>query len=328
MGKAKNQRTFNELIVEKITILQLEDRHATAHNYRTLLHFIEKHYGILRGCDVTPSLVKSMRAKYMGGMSPSTVSSYLACLKSIFNYACYKGICDERNYPFQRKAYELDKVKLPRIAKRNDSYLTKENMDGLYAYWRDMPTDKPKYVTKKKMLGLFLCSYLCNGANLNDVLRLKYGNSYWNSNGRVLTFVRHKVSERTGAEITVPIIQPLKEILDYVADEPTKNGYLFKSFMDVDFDNEEMLLKKIMYINSYASKLTRSVCAELGIRDDVSVTFARHTYATVMHQSGAPFSLVETNMGHTSGIAFNYIGRTGIDDLFKWNSVLLTCCMT
>lgn len=320
----KNQRSFNELISEKMAVLEMNGQYATARNYRSLLHFIEKNYGILQGKDITPALVKSMRAKHMANMSQSSVASYLACLKSIFNYAVYKGVCDPKNYPFQRKAYELDKLKLPRIAKRNDSYLTKDDMTRLYSHWLDMPTEKPYQVTKKKMVGLFLCSYLMNGANLNDVLRLRYDNNYYNSNGRVFVFIRHKVEDRTGAQITVPVIPQLQTVLNYLADEPQRDGYVFRTIMgDVDFDDEEKLLKKIMYVNSYASKLTREVCVSLGMRGDVSVTFARHSYATVMHQSGAPFYLVESNMGHTTGIAFNYIGSTGIDDLFKWNSLLL-----
>lgn len=322
--KGKKTTTVNELICEKIAILNLNGKVPTAKNYRALLHFIEKHFGLLPAADCDAACVMRMKT-IMKDLSPSTQASYFACLKSIWNYAQYKGFTGKTEYPFQRHQYEIDKVKVPKTLKRTEHFLTIEQISKIYHYWFQMPDEKKLDKSRKRYVGLFLFSYLGNGANVNDLVRMKYNNDYWNSDGKILSFVRHKTEDKSPVKVTIPITSLLKPILDYIADKPSRNGLVLGSFMDeTDINNNDDVYKRIMYLNNFTSVKVRQVCKKIGLRDDVCVTFARHSYSTALHHIGAPFALVEKCLGHSgSDIAFNYIGQFSNEDLFKWNEKLI-----
>ena len=325
MKKGPNNTSINELIVEKMAMLRQNGKFGTLHNYRGLLHFIEKHFGVLKAVDCNAAAVMRMK-NLMSHLSTSTQASYLACLKSIWNYARYIGATGKTDYPFQKFAFEIDKVKVPRIQRRTESYLSIEDISKLYWHWFTIPEDKKFNISRKKTLGLFLLSYLGNGANVNDLLRLTYNTDWFNSNGKILSFIRHKTAEKSPVKVKIPVTDYLRPVLDFLASEPQRNEPVLGWFLrDVKIDDEENILKRVMYWNCYASKRVRYECKILGIRYDVSMTFARHTYSTTLHHLAAPFALVEKNLGHTGdGIAFNYIGQFSEQDLFKWNEMLIT----
>lgn len=317
--------SLNQLINLKMGILMSETKIGSYNNYRTLLSYVETHYGIVPIDNVTADFANRMKSQMVAeGKSNSTIRTYFALLTSVWNYACYKKYVKPESYPFAKKSYELDKCKVPKATKRNDHFITKNEMILLYGYFLESKPGREYEKSEKAYLGLFLMSYLCNGANINDLVRLRYDNSYFVSNETVFRFVRHKVADRTAAMITVPIIDELKTILAEIASPVVKDGLVLGRMVE-GCDDEEKLAKRVMYINSYCATIIRKVARKLGIRDDISPTFARHTYATVLHQSGANFAVVEAALGHTSniGIAGNYIGETPVELLFEMNSKLL-----
>lgn len=318
--------TLNQLINLKMTLLANDNKVGSYKNYRTLLSYIEHNYGIVPIEKVDAQFANGMKQKMVSeGKSPSTVRTYFALLTAVWNYASYKKYVKPETYPFQRKSYELDKCKVPKAAKRNDSYLTKDDMVRLYDYWLEIePTTKTKR-NEMRYLGLFLMSYLCNGANVNDLMRMTYNRDYFASNGKIFRFIRHKVADRTAAMITVPIIPQLMTILDRIASPVAKDGLVLGDFVE-NAGNEDELMARVMYVNSYCATIIRKVADKLGIRNDISPTFARHSYATILHQSGANFAIVEAALGHSGniGIAGNYLGETPVELLFEMNSKLLS----
>lgn len=322
--RKKSNATINELVCEKMAVLKSNGKYCTLHNYRALLHFIEKHFGVLKASDCDAAAVMRMK-NLMAHLSPSTQASYFACLKSIWNYASYIGATGKTEYPFQRYAYELDKVRVPRIQRRTESYLTVSDMSMLYRHWFTIPDNGKRNKSRKMYLGLFLMSYLMNGANVNDIVRMTYNNDWYTSGGKILSFVRHKTADKSPVKVRVPLTDLLSPIFHFLSSEEKRNGPMFGGLLGgVRLDDEESLLRRVMYLNNYASKRVRSECKLLGIMEDVSMTFARHSYSTAMHHMGAPFALVENNLGHSgSGVAFNYIGSFSDSDLFKWNELLI-----
>lgn len=322
--KEKKNTTVNELICEKIAILRMNGKIPTSRNYSSLLHFIERNFGLLKASECDAACVMKMKI-LMKDLSPSTQASYFACLKSIWNYAHYKGHTGKTEYPFQRHQYEIDKVKVPKTRKRTEHFLTIDQMSSIYHHWFDMPDKRKMDRSCKRYVGLFLFSYLGNGANINDLVRIRYNNDYWNSDGKVLTFVRHKTEDKSPVKVTIPITGLLKPVLEYIADEPSRNGLVLGSFMEkTDINNNDAVYNRIMYLNNFTSVKVRKICRELGLRNDVCVTFARHSYSSALHHIGAPFALVEKNLGHSgSDVAFNYIGSFSNEDIFKWNEKLI-----
>ena len=316
--------SINELISEKIIMFRDNGKYGTANNYRSLLHFIEKNFGVLKATDCNAATVRQMKS-IMSHLTSSTQSTYLSCLKSIWNYANYRGYTGKTEYPFQRHSFEIDKVKVPRVQRRTESYLSREDISKLYWHWFTIPTTNTFEISRKKYLGLFLFSYLGNGANVNDLLRLTYNADWWNTNGAVLSFIRHKTADKSPIKVRIPITKYLKPILDFIADAPQRNEPVLSKFLQgCALDDEENLLKKITYINNYATRRLRYECKVLGLREDVSMTFARHTFITVLNHCGCNFSLIEMAAGHVlPGVTGHYIGNAPIEKLFEMNENLI-----
>ena len=316
----KKEKSINELICSKMENLKMNGQLNTAHNYRTLLHFIERNYGIVMASQCGPEFVQRMY-RDMSGLSDSTKASYFAYFKAIWQFAEYMGYTGKAAFPFQRKAYEADKVRIPRMARRTEHYLTRDDMTRIYNYWKGMEDG-----VRKRYIAVFLFSYLANGANVADLLRLTYNTDWFSSGGRVLSFVRHKTASRTGIKVRIPVTNWLKDVMDYLADEPVRGMPVLGSFLNgADLRDEDRVMKRIMCVNNSTSKILRKELKKIGIREDICVTMARHSYSTAMHHIGCPFALVEQALGHSNGgnIAFNYIGHFNDDDLMKWNEMLI-----
>lgn len=312
--KKKGNVSLNELITEKIVLLESNGKPSTAHNYRTLLHFVQKHFGVVMMADCGPDFVWKMDG-LLGGYSPSTKATYYACFKSIWNYAAYKGWTKGVDYPFQRHSYEIDRVKAPKVLKRTEWWMSRDEMSELYRQWLSMADS-----TSKRYVGMFLASYLMNGANINDLVRLTYNRDYFRSDGTVFSFVRHKTADKSPTTVRVPITEWLRPILDYMSDEPTSGGLVFGSFVDGYTMTEAALRKRVMTINSCMGKHLKKV---LG-RPDVSPTTARHSFVTVANHLGFNFSIIEQMAGHTiSGPSGHYIGAAPIEQLFAVSNALI-----
>lgn len=315
------KKTLNELLTEKSVVCRTENRIGIANCYRSLLHYVEKCYGVVQMSDVTPkwavSLHKSLKAD---GKTNATIKNYFAMLQCITNYGAYIG-CTKGDIKLVRtRSYELDKVKLEKPKNRQNKWLNVDDMNKLWSYW--VTTDNK---THKKWLGIGLASYLCNGANLADVLRLRYDDEYYSSNKQLLGFYRQKTKNSSGAYVRIPIIDKLRCVIDTIGDGERKGGLLFGSFLgDIDVNDDGVVAKKVMTTNTSCSKVLRTIAKKIGIREDISVTFFRHSYISHLHHIGAPYSLVERNVGHSlEGVADSYIGQYDTDILFKWNNMLL-----
>lgn len=320
----KQCRSLNELLIEKMLVMKAEGR-SSYRNYRTIIHYIQTHYGIVQMKDVNTQFAANLHAKMRSeGKSAATIKTYFALLQSIVNYGQYLGLFsgDPKLTRSKSRSYELDKICLEKPRTRRNKWLLYEDICKLWDYWLTL-NDGTK--GEKRWLGLFFASYLCNGANLADILRLKYDDEYYSSGKIVFGFYRQKTINSSGAYVRVPIINNLKMIIETIGDDEMKNGLVFGSFLnDVDVNDKDELDLRVMYANTYCSKVVKKVCGKLGIRSDVSVTFARHSYITRMNHIGAPYALIERNAGHTlAGVADSYVGDYDIQTLFKWNEMLL-----
>lgn len=311
---------MNELIASKMVQLKENNQINTSNCYRTLLHFIERNFGVVKCCECDAAFVKRMNSA-MEGMSQSTKANYFACLKSVWYFAQYKGYTGRMEFPFRRKSWETDKVRIPKMTRRTECWMTRDEMSDLYRIWLSMEDG-----IRKRYVGLFLCSYLMNGANVADIVRMRYNSDWFASGGKIITFVRRKTAEKSPTTVRVPVTQWLQPILEYLADAPVRGGLVFGSFV-AGCTTDDAVNKKVMTLNNCCTKILRKVMKGAGMRDDVSVTYARHSYSTVMNHNGAPFALIEKNLGHSGGgdVAFNYIGAFSDEALFKYNEQLIVC---
>jgi len=132
-------------------------------------------------------LEKYQKAMELESKSLTTIGIYTRSLRTIFNIAIDEGI---ENYPFGKRKYQIP---APQNTKKA---LNKLELKLIFEY-------KPKARSWEELAhDIWMFSYLCNGANIKDICRLKNKNL----NEKTITFVRAK-TERTTIKNQKNIVQ-------------------------------------------------------------------------------------------------------------------------
>ncbi len=305
----------------------------TAESYKSAYNnFVESKVYDEADCFAVDSLTVQRWVQYMSsaGYKNSTIGIYLRALRVVFNTCIRKGYLREADYPFSAK--DPDKVTIPIGPSRKSAVLSITEMTRLYEFFLDgnLPLEVRNKEGKKRALGMFLCQYLCNGCNLYDLALLRYDDYYEVSERKAFRFFRHKTAERSeaGSEVIIPIIPPLKIILEKIAG-PVKYGQLvFPSILGEGLDPEsKAAVGKIRQENKNIVKRMKVIAPLVGIKDSPTSTYARHSFATNLSQQGVPLDYISFAMGHSVGnrgqITKRYISPYPIYKQMEYNSKLL-----
>lgn len=233
------------------------------------------------------------------GKSDTTVNICLSHIKAAINYAIYKGLFDEKRYPFKKNPWECDKVSLPPAAKRQDRWIGIEEIRTIWERFR---------LTENRWLGVFMFSYFTGGMNLADIMDLKFTKEWITKD--IIRFTRRKTAHKKNDTITVPVSSHIKEILRIMGIMPVEGEHVFKFLMTDDF---------------YKTKNIASTCINRVLNEfGISMTYARHSFATIMNKMGAPFSMTEAAMGHSmSGVSSHYIAPYTPEEMAPWFEKLI-----
>jgi integrase len=306
---------------------------STADSYNNAINcFIEsKVYDEADGFAVDTLTVQKW-VQYMNnaGYKSSTIGIYLRALRVVFNTCIRKGYLREADYPFSAK--DPEKVTIPVGASRKTAVLSISEMTRLYEFFLDgeLPSGFRNKEAKNRTLGMFLCQYLCNGCNLYDLALLRYDDYYEVSEHKAFRFFRHKTAEHSeaGSEVIVPITPPLKVILDKIAAPAVFGQLVFPFILGEGMDPESKeAVNKIHQENKNIAKRMKTIAPLVGIKDEPTSTYARHSFATNLSQQGVPLDYVSFAMGHSTGnrgqITKRYISPYPIYKQMEYNSKLL-----
>ena len=82
--------------------------------------------------------------------------------------------------------------------------------------------------------------------------------------------------------------------------------------------------KRVGQMNKVIGARMKAVCEETGIEGAVSMTWARHSYKTVLIRQKVPDWFCEQMMGHSTGsVGAHYVGMFTAEDRMAYNSLLL-----
>lgn len=303
LGSVSGQMTLVGLIGEKSSML---DNSGSRGNYDRAAKHVEAVYkdGLplaMVGKETMANIVKGMRAKEL---TDTTINIYLSVIKASINYGIYRGYIKQEQYPFKRSAAEIDKVAMPKSAKRDTNYLLKDDIKKIWDYF--MTTKKPS-----KELGYFLFSYLHGGMNIADMMFLKFDDFYFNEQG--FLFRRRKTAKKNNFNVILPATTWTGMLFQRLGITPEKGKYVFAGLQCDGSDKDYQRVKSIH--STYINKVLKSVCEKLGIRT-VSMTTARHSFATVATKERMPYTLIEQAMGHAqNGVSSHYIGGWDINEM-------------
>ena len=303
--------------------------YGTAQSYETALKSFMKVFSEKDGFSVTKETIHTWVQRLTDeGKTKATIGIYLRACRVAVNQCVSRGFIQRQNYPFSDKNSEL--VSIPRGADRKEDSLSVDQWTQLYNIFikKDYPEEWGKEYRESVnvSLGLFLCMYLGNGMNLADLARLTYNAHYTRSRKKSLMFHRQKTRDRTDndSEVIVPIIEPLKAIIDELAAEYEPDGRLFP-FILKEATTEQEIARRVQQGNQNIKKHVRTLTASLGWTEQPSPTWCRHSFATNLLHQEVPKEYISEAMGHSASesVTMRYVARFPLEKQMQYNSKLL-----
>jgi len=264
--------------------LKDEKRIGTAVSYQCARVSIEKFKSGLKFADITPTLLRKYE-NWMkdNGNSETTVGIYLRSLRTIFN----RADIDKSLYPFGEKK---GKFSIP--AGRNvKKALTLEEISRIFHY-------QPKSDSTAEMArDYWLFLYLCNGMNVKDFCMLKRKDI----EGDILTFRREKTKRSRKEQL--PTVVSLKSEAKAVIAKwglPSLNSeaYIFPHLQRGMSAEQER--QTVQQLTQTINKYMKQIAPELGIFKPVTTYYARHSFATVLRNSGVSMEFISEALAHSS----------------------------
>ncbi len=223
----------------------------------------------------------------------TTVSMYLRTLRAVYNRAIVDEIAKRDNYPFT--GFSIKAIKTRKRA------LTNEQIEALKLYKGEGRV--------QESIDLFMFSYFARGMNLTDMANLKWSDV---RTGRIF-YTRQK----TGDHLDMALDGNLAQILTKYANN---EGYIFGIL-------EDRLTAKTIRYRIHAKLKTinkdlQGLSSELGIPEDVTFYWARHSFATRLKRSGVAVGEISESLGHSSeAVTRNYLDSfetSRLDELSKF----------
>lgn len=216
------------------------------------------------------------------GRSYTTISMYMRTLQKIINDAKACGIVKSSQHPFGKGKYEIPQHDGRSIA------LKLEDIGRIVDY-------KCETKAEEMCRDLWLFLYLCNGANITDVCRLRFSNI---KDGEIC-FYRQKTLARSKKKklIYATLTSEMKSIIDRWGNKSSEeDNYIFPFLNNAKTVEDEV--RTIKSVTSLANKKMKHIGAQLGL-GSISTYTARHSFATVLKRSGANIAYISESLGHT-----------------------------
>ena len=349
-GKGVNRSFLGEW--ESLINQKKEDgRVGTARSYNFALNSFIEHTGFTHkdGFAVdTGTIRKWVEGMENKGLSATCQGIYLRSCRVVVNKCIHDGLIKQGCYMFGKAD---DHISIPSGSSRKDRYLNVEQMSELYSHWLDRDLDLPRFDSGSRTnpsfsvhsdkvrddiyqsLGLFLAQYLCCGCNLIDLANLRYDKYFYDTRERAFRFIRYKTAHEAhsgeGMEVIVPIIEPLKAIMERMAAPPQLDEYVFPFILGnaKGLDDGDLVRKRIHQESHNITHRMRKVALSLGWEMSPSSTWCRHSFATNLNEMEVPVNYISDAMGHSLGnkgnITRRYISPFSLDKRIKYNSLLI-----
>lgn len=247
--------------------------HSTYVSLRKYIEVVAKRKADIRMEEINFNFVVGYE-DYLGaqGLARNTINYYLRNFRTIYNSSIRDGFKPKNENPFayiQTKPCKTIKRAIDKDDMRKLSSLILPLHSGL-----DIARD------------LYLFSFYAQGMAFVDIVFLKKKNI----RDGILSYRRHKSQQLIHIVVT---LQMQKLIDKYANDSEYVFPIIDTSISTSIYDQYRLALGRI---NRYLKKLT----FRLNIRVRLTTYTARHTWATLARESGAPISIISAGLGHTS----------------------------
>lgn len=328
-SKARNKAdvTIEALFYEYIKDLQAEERIGTAMSYSDAMRAFKAFKPTATIHDINgkflydfqkfftseryvkgfkDKLGKQYPARIKKAGSLTTVGIYTRSLRTIYNQAITKGLISKQDYPFHKNEYRI-----PHPANKKRALKSTQ----LRTLWNYEPQE-PQAIKAKDF---FLISYLAKGMNISDIARLRQSN--FKEDGSII-YLRKKTERRVQKQIRVIITEKLREAIDrQKVIKMGKDPFIFDVISDRD--TEQVKKKKINQFTTNLNRWLKKISRELEFPFEVTTYYARHSFATVMRNSGASMEMISEDLSHSDlRVTQNYVGSLEDDQQREYAEIV------
>jgi len=268
--------------------LMLEGRIGSAESYYTAYRSFDKFKGNVLLEQVTVSYLMQYENYQSGrGMSRTAIGIYTRSMRAVFNEAISQDIVTPKQYPFGRRKYRVPTGKGIKKA------LTHEELLKIYNYQCDLHNP-----TEQRAKDMWLFSYFGNGINFKDILYLKFKDIHEG----FIVFERAK-TERANRDnpvlISVFITEDMYRTMDRWGNTNKAPNNLIFPVLDLNSSLYQQHEDRKLFIHMI-NEWTKHMQKELGITKKITTYVARHTFSTVMKNSGVSTRYIQEALGHQS----------------------------
>lgn len=213
------------------------------------------------------------------GVSENTQAYYLRNFRTLYNLAVKDGFVPKCTYPFKDICTKPYKTIKRALNKEQMLRLTQSDLSS-----------HPELIQSR---ALFLFGFYAQGMAFVDIAFLKWKNI----NGNSISYRRHK-SKQT---IRITITPQIQAILDeYGIHKESTDSYVFpliKPVINPKTDKNEYEQYRVALERT--NRHLKTISEKLGITPPLTTYTARHTWATLAREYGAPVAIISTGLGHT-----------------------------
>ncbi|HUZ57859.1 MAG TPA: site-specific integrase [Hanamia sp.] len=300
------QSAFDSYISE----LRENGQIGTAASYSCASVSLHKYKVGLKFEHLTPEFLRSYERWFVGnGNSITTVGIYLRSLRAVVNVAIQQGMMSNTDYPFGKRKYIIP------TGRNIKKALTLEEIAKIYNY----VTEPGSVNDMCRDYWIFI--YLCNGLNVKDLCLLKYKNI----EGDFIVFNRAKTirTRRSNPEpIRIAIKEDVKRIMaKWGQHQFSPDTYIFP-YLKIGMTPQKQR-NKIDLLIHLINEHMKQIALELGIHKPITTYYARHSFATILKNSGVSTEFISEALGHTSlETTKNYLAGFEQDAIRKTTDVL------
>lgn len=226
--------------------------------------------------------LKADKAINKKAYSVTTISMYFVRVQKIFNELIASGELNQSLYPFGAKKFQIPQ------SINNKRQLTIDEIMSLFNY-------KPATKVEDFAKSMFVFSYLSAGINMADIFNLKNSDI----NEGTISFIRQKTKDKGKVKyLSIKVIPEIQEIINQHKVHILNSDYVFKVYTESMSDEQRHKAKDITI--SAINRSLKEIALKIGLPKSISTYFARHSYATILMETGVPTIYISKKLGHST----------------------------
>lgn len=278
---------LKDLFNEKIKTLSDNSQVGTASSYSTALTSLLKFKPHLLIEDVSVSFLQDYEKSMLkDNKTKATIGIYLRCVRTILNIAIEEKIISKENYPFGSRKYRIPNGQNIKKA------LDLKSIKKIFEY----------KVLEDTNMGMardfWIFSYLCNGINIMDVANLKWKDLATDT----IIFERQKTKNThrsSNSKIVALRNEKINAIIRKWSNKNTDGENFVFDIID-PCDTPKIVKQKVQQFIKVINKWMKRIGEDLEFELKLTTYVARHSFATILVQNGAPLEFASQSLGHTN----------------------------